>query len=195
MKNPIDARYWQNRYQLEDTPWDIGGISPAMQEVLESLASPDLRILIPGAGRGYEAGWLHRHGFRNITVCDWAKAALDGLRANCLDFPDENLILADFFNLRGEYDVILEQTFLSALHPDQWPSYMNHCADLLLPGGRLTGLLFASRFPKPGPPFGADESAYRSLLSPRFTIDAMGITPNSIRPRQGNELFFNATRI
>jgi len=190
----MDARYWQNRYETGDTPWDIGGNSPAIMDVLTQLAPKDLRILIPGAGHGYEVCWLHREGFSQVTVCDWAPSALEHIRKSCPGFPKEHLVESDFFELEGCYDLIIEQTFLSALPPETWPRYMDQCAKLLSPSGCLTGLLFASPFGRPGPPFGAYQQEYEALFSRRFWDLEIHLTSQSLGPRKGNELFFKACR-
>lgn len=190
----MDARYWQNRYESGDTPWDIGGISPAILDILTLLPSKDLRILIPGAGFGHEAKWLHERGFSNVTVCDWAPSAMQGLLTRCPDFPKDHLLTTDFFTLGGLFDLILEQTFLSALPQEKWPQYADQCKALLAPEGYLTGLLFATPFKQAGPPFGATIEDYVALLDERFNQVIIYPTPRSIGPRQGNELFFKASQ-
>jgi thiopurine S-methyltransferase len=64
--------------------------------------------------------------------------------------------------------------------------------ELLTDQGRLTGLLFASEFEKPGPPFGGTKMEYISIFEPYLEVEYMAIAANSIPPRQGNELLFSA---
>ncbi|MBI5915222.1 MAG: SAM-dependent methyltransferase, partial [Bacteroidetes bacterium] len=92
------------------------------------------------------------------------------------------------------FDLMLEQTFFCAIPPSLRTDYVNKAAQLLPPGKTLAGLLFASHFGKPGPPFGGTEAEYRKLFSPHFFIEAMEMCKNSILPRTGNELFFQLIR-
>ncbi len=191
---PLDETYWRARYLKGDTPWDIGCASPALVRFCQALPHKQVRILIPGAGFAHEAEWLWRHGFRNTFVCDWVEAAFAPLRQRVPDFPAEQMLVRDFFALEDTFDLILEQTFFCALPPARRPEYVRQCARLLPPGGVLAGLLFASHFPFQGPPFGGTEATYRRLLPPCFKIEEMALTPHSIAPRRGNELFFKALR-
>lgn len=190
----LGQTYWRMRYLKGDTPWDIGCAAPALVRFCRTLSSKQVRILIPGAGFAHEAEWLWRHGFCHTFVCDWVEAAFAPLRQRVPDFPSEQMLVQDFFALEGAFDLILEQTFFCALSPTRRPDYVRQCARLLPPGGMLAGLLFASHFPFEGPPFGGTEAEYRKLLRPYFQVEEMALTPHSIAPRRGNELFFRALR-
>lgn len=191
----LDARYWQSRYEEGNTPWDIDGISPAMLEYMTNLPSTELRVLIPGAGKAHEAAWLNMHGFQHVFVCDWAEGAFETFRHIVTDFPPHHMLVGDFFELIGEYDLILEQTFFCAIDPSLRSEYAKKCASLLNQGGKLAGLLFASVFDHPGPPFGGTKAEYLKIFEPHFNIIQMEISKKSIQPRLGNELFFEASVI
>lgn len=45
----------------------------------------------------------------------------------------------DFFNHRGEYDLIIEQSFFCAIEPELRIPYARHCHGLLRKGGKLSG--------------------------------------------------------
>ncbi len=186
----LDRDYWQNRYLEGNTPWDIGYASPPLKEFLDELTDLDTRILIPGAGRAYEAVYLHRKGFRQVVVCDWAEEAFEVLRKEESSFPTENLVCLDFFELEGSFDLILEQTFFCAIHPHQREAYVSKVENMLHQGGSLAGLLFSSPFEKAGPPFGGTKSEYQNLFSQKFEIKRLELAKNSILPRSQNELFF-----
>jgi hypothetical protein len=190
MPHHYDARYWEERYLAGDTPWDIQGVSPALILYFQRHMHPGQRILIPGAGRAYEAAWLHHHGFRDITVCDLTAEAFVHLKEQVPDFPLAQLHVGDFFDLEGTFDRIIEQTFFCAIDTELRKDYVLKMASLLAPGGELAGLLFASHFQADGPPFGGTAGEYRTLFESHFDILEMDITPWSIPPRLGNELFF-----
>lgn len=185
----LDAEFWENNYRQEHTPWDLGAVSPALKEYLDRITDKTLRILIPGAGSAYEAIYLHRAGFTQIYVCDWAPSAFGYLRREAPDFPEAHLIVADFFKLDLQVDLILEQTFFCAIAPELREAYAEKTAGLLAAGGKLAGLLFAFPFEQEGPPFGGTREEYERLFTPHFQILHLAISEASIKPRAGRELF------
>lgn len=189
----LDAAYWQARYTDGRDGWDTRGITPPLRAYFDQLeVAQQPRILIPGAGRGYEAECLHRAGFQNVFVADFAPEPLAALAARVSDFPSEHLLQADFFGLPTvlPYDLIVEQTFFCAINPDLRPAYARQCAALLRPGGTLAGLLFDTDFgPKTEPPFGGSREEYRGYFAPYFEFQHFEMAHNSIKPREGRELF------
>ena len=196
----FDAAYWQGRYDAARTNWDTGGITPPLQAWFDQLdVRRQPRILIPGAGRAYEAEYLHRAGFAQVFVADIAPAALEAVAGRVADFPADHLLLQDFFALEpspAPFDVIVEQTFFCALDPRLRPAYARQCAHLLRPGGTLMGLLFDVDFgPVQEPPFGGSRAEYRAYFSPYFEFRHFETATNSIPPRAGRELFICLKRI
>ncbi|GAB2767946.1 hypothetical protein HNQ93_000096 [Hymenobacter luteus] len=188
----LDAAYWQQRYLAGQTGWDTGGITPPLRDYFAQLGPPDARrILIPGAGRAYEAEYLHRQGWPNVWVADVATAPLQSLHQRVPDFPPQHLLQQDFFRLAPTpaYDLIVEQTFFCALDPGLRPAYAQQCAHLLQPGGTLMGLLFDTEFSQPGPPFGGSREEYREYFAPYFDFVHFDAATNSLPPRRGRELF------
>ena len=188
----FDAAYWQQRYAAGQTGWDAGAITPPLRAYFAQLGPPDARhILIPGAGYGYEAEYLHAAGWPNVWVADLAPAPLEALRQRVPGFPADHLLLTDFFDLPpvSPFDLLVEQTFFCALDPTLRPAYARQCARLLRPGGTLMGLLFDTEFSQPGPPFGGSGEEYRAYFEPYFDFVHFAPATNSLPPRQGRELF------
>jgi SAM-dependent methyltransferase len=190
----FDAAYWQARYATQGRAgWDAGRITPPLQAYFDQLkAELQPRILIPGAGRAYEAEYLHQAGFRHVVVADLAPEPLAEFAARVPDFPKENLWLSDFFNLgpAASFDLIIEQTFFCALPPTLRPAYAQQCAYLLRPGGKLVGLLFDTPFAgATEPPFGGTREEYASYFQPYFQFIHFETAYNSLRARAGRELF------
>lgn len=182
------ANYWQERYRRGDIPWDIGYPSPPLMHYAGQFPT-ETRMLLPGAGRSHEAIALHRLGYQQVWVCDWAAAPLEYVREQAPDFPEGHLLRQDFFKLQGTFALILEQTFFSALPPQRRPDYAEKMSKLLHPHGRLAGLLFARPFQHDGPPYGGTAESYRRLFEERFHIHQLQLSSHSIGPRRGNELF------
>ncbi|QNA42861.1 methyltransferase domain-containing protein [Lacibacter sediminis] len=186
----LNAEYWSNRYQQQQTGWDIGYGSTPLVEYLQSLKDKSISILIPGCGNAYEAEWLLQHGFTDITVLDISPVLTAALAERFKGQPI-NIITGDFFEHNGQYDLILEQTFFCALDPTLRSRYVEHMHQLLKPGGELVGVLFNKEF-EGGPPFGGSKAEYEELFSKHLHIKKMELCYNSILPRRGAELFFSA---
>jgi len=119
-----------------------------LQEYLPKMPK-DARVLIPGCGSAYEAGYLAENGFRRSG--DRLQPCGRGAGEENLARLGEIARLADFFDFDygSPYDVIYERAFLCALPPTIWPQYAPRTAQLLRPGGKLVGF-FSSRKPKRG---------------------------------------------
>ena len=62
--------------------------------------------------------------------------------------------------------------------------------DLLVRKGKLVGLLFDFELTEKGPPFGGSSTEYLNLFAEKFKNITLERCYNSIKPRNGNELFF-----
>ncbi|MCC9166563.1 TPMT family class I SAM-dependent methyltransferase [Pontibacter harenae] len=189
MSTKFNTAYWQSRYLKHQIGWDAGSITTPLKEYFEQLTNPELRILIPGCGNAYEAEYLFRNQFKNVYIADVVDAPLRNFFKRVPDFPEEQLLLQDFFDLTLQFDLIVEQTFFCALEPTLRSAYAQKCAQLLYPGSKLVGLLFDRQFEQEGPPFGGNAEEYRSYFEPYFEVVHFERAYNSIKPRKGQELF------
>jgi SAM-dependent methyltransferase len=181
--------YWEERYQKGETGWDAGKITTPIKEYINQLTNKNLKILIPGAGNGYEFDYLIEKGFQNVYVIDIAETPLENIKKRKPEFAS-HLIHSDFFTINTTFDLILEQTFFCALPPEMRPEYAEKMASLLNLKGKLAGLLFDFPLTAEGPPFGGSVSEYLNLFSEKFKIKMLGKAHNSIKPRENKELFF-----
>jgi len=187
-EKPLDQAYWDAQYKAKTTGWDLGTVSPPIQELIDTIEDKNSAILIPGGGNSYEAEYLLQQGFTNITVIDIAPTLIEVLQQKFVNQPHVKIILGDFFEHQGQYDWIIEQTFFCALPPTMRPKYVWKMHQLLAPKGKITGLLFNREF-KEGPPFGGNKLEYMNLFSGAFTIIKMEVCTNSVVPRANSELF------
>lgn len=186
----LDEQFWNQRYLTQNTGWDIGHISTPLQQYFAQYSNKDASILIPGCGNAYEAAYLLQSGFTQVTVVDISQYAIDAVTRRLHPYMGNALTVvhADFFDLSGQYDLIVEQTFFCALHPSLRKQYAMHMHRLLKPGGKLMGLYFNRPF-EVSPPFGGSIAIYQSLFEPLFTIKKMEPCYNSIAARANTELF------
>jgi len=180
--------YWSVRYRENNTGWDIGYPAPPIVEYFKQIENKNVRILIPGCGNAYEAEFLHNLGFRNVHVLDLTDEPLQNLRKRVPDFPAEHLHQGDFFQHKGEYDFIIEQTMFCAIDPVMRRTYAEKAHELLIEGGKLVGVLFNRNF-EGGPPFGGDVEEYHTYFDPLFKSVIIDPCHNSIEPRSGTEVF------
>lgn len=185
----LNSRYWQERYETQQTGWDVGTISTPIKTYVDQLTDKSLRILIPGCGNAHEASYLWENGYKNLFIADYAIEPLNNFKAKYPDFPSDQLLHKDFFELDDQFDLIIEQTFFCALDPKLRTDYAVKMHQLLKPHGKLAGVMFSCTFEKEGPPFGGNKEEYFALFESLFTIKIMEKCYNSIPPRSGNELF------
>ena len=128
-------------------------------------------------------------GFKNVYGLDISEEPIKQFKKNNPDFPENQLIIDDFFNHTQKYDLIIEQTFFCALQPELRPLYVNKMYELLNENGKLAGVLFSFPLSEKGPPFGGNYSEYKQLFSHKFSVITLQSCYNSIKPRQNNEFF------
>jgi methyl halide transferase len=198
MKNNLNTaqteNYWTDRYQTQNTGWDIGYPSTPLKEYIDQLTDKSISILIPGAGNAYEAEYLWAQGFKNIFVMDISAIPLQNFKAKNPLFPNEQLIEANFFEHTGQYDLIIEQTFFCSFEPtkENREMYGRQMAALLKPNGKLAGVWFDIPLIEGNMdkrPFGGSKNEYLQYLSTYFQIKTFETCYNSIEPRAGQELF------
>ncbi|GAA3611679.1 methyltransferase domain-containing protein [Flavivirga amylovorans] len=186
--------YWSKRYIDESTGWDLGRVSDPIRCYIDQLKNKDIKILVPGAGNAYEAEYLYKSGFNNTYIIDISELPLKNFKDRVPDFPDNQILHGDFFNLDDTFDLIIEQTFMCSFPPidNNREMYAKKMHELLKPKGKLVGLWF--NMPLSGDnftnrPFGGTKQEYSSLFSKYFEAKTFEEAYNSVSDRAGQELF------
>lgn len=185
----LSENFWQNKYETNKTGWDLGKISNPLKKYFDQLTDKSIRILIPGGGNSYEAEYLFNHGFTNVFVVDLAEEPLKNIKKRVKNFPSDNLIHQNFFDVKLTFDLIIEQTFFCAINPNLRTNYVKKVHELLSKNGKLIGLLFEAELNKDHPPFGGSKKEYLNYFQPKFDIEIMESCYNSKGLRKGMELF------
>lgn len=191
---PSSSTFWENKYQTQATGWDLGNISPPLKSFINTLENKNVAILIPGCGNAYEAEYLIQKGFTNITLIDIAPSLVETLQNKFAHQKQITVLLGDFFEHTGTYNLILEQTFFCALPPEMRQRYAWKMHQLLTRKGILAGLLFSRTFEN-GPPFGGSRLEYEQLFAKLFTFKTLKAAENSISNRANTELFFEFEKV
>ncbi|MFW2375195.1 MAG: methyltransferase domain-containing protein [Cellulophaga baltica] len=188
-----EESYWTTRYKEKQTGWDIGFAATPIKTYIDQLEDKNIKLLIPGAGNGYEAEYLIEKGFINVHILDISEIPLQDFKKRNPTFPDTHLHHANFFEFEGQFDIIIEQTFFCSFVPtaENRSAYAQQMASLLKEKGKLVGLWFAIPLTDDleKRPFGGDKKLYLSYLAPFFTEKTFQPSYNSIPPRQDRELF------
>lgn len=193
-ENPLDAKFWNSRWENNEIGWDIGVASPAITKYMDQYLAKNAKILIPGCGNAHEAEYLVANGFTNITLVDIAPKAVELLNEKFANTPNVKVLCKDFFLHEGHYDLIIEQTFFCTLPLPKRNEYAFKTASLLNKNGRIIGLLFDKTFEHQGPPFGGSVEDYKPIFETNFVIKTMEKCYNSIAPRVNSEIFINLVK-
>lgn len=185
----LSEKAWDNRYKNNDIGWDLGAVSPPLKAYFDQLENKELKILIPGGGNSYEAEYLFNKGFKNVFVVDLSETALENLKSRVPNFPKNQFLHDNFFNITDTFDLIIEQTFFCAINPTLRPTYVSKMKSILSKKGKLVGVLFDAKLHVNHPPFGGSKKEYLTYFKPHFTIDVFEKCYNSIKSRNGRELF------
>ncbi|MFT4666144.1 MAG: SAM-dependent methyltransferase [Polaribacter sp.] len=191
-KNDLE-QYWSKRYVDESTGWDLGLVSVPIRAYADQLQDKNIKILIPGAGNAYEAEYLYRSGFINTNIVDISTIPLQNFKERVPSFPADQIILGDFFELQGQFDLIIEQTFYCSFPPidNNRAQYVQQMHKLLKPNGKLVGLWF--NIPLTGDlekrPFGGTVPEYVKQFESHFEMQVFEEANNSVESRAGKELF------
>ena len=148
---------WEEKYQKGEVFWDRGAPSPPMKQYLERHAARG-RALVPGCGRGHEVALAVEFGL-DATGLDIAPTGVAEARALYPKLAGR-FVVGDLFNpppeMRGAFDVVLEHTCMSALHPTLRADYRRGIDLILRGGGLLVGVWYIEPDLDPGyagPPF------------------------------------------
>jgi len=111
METSLDQDFWNQRWENQQTGWDIGYASTPIVTFMDEYPNKDARILIPGCGNAHEAAYLLENGFTNLTVIDIAPMAVDQLKDKFKDKPEISVILGDFSIIRVSMILCLNRPF------------------------------------------------------------------------------------
>ncbi|MDA0347693.1 MAG: methyltransferase domain-containing protein [Verrucomicrobia bacterium] len=165
---------WEELYQNKEVFWNKGAPSPPMKQYLERHAVQG-RALVPGCGHGHEVALAVQLGL-DATGLDIAPTGVAEARTL---YPElaERFVAGDLFeppeNLRGIFDVVLEHTCMSGLHPTLRADYRRGIDLTLRPGGLLIGVWFINPDLDPGeegPPFPFSVTDLTALFADGYEI-------------------------
>ncbi len=182
---------WELDYRRGTARWSLGTPTPVFQALLAENIFPPGRMLVPGAGLGYDAREFARHRFEVVAV-DFAQDAVDAMRGALTPETRHAILQDDFFQLptalRDTFDYVLECCCYCAIDPTRRAEYADQIARMLKRGGAYIALAFPLGEHVGGPPFAVKPEELIALLQARgFTLLRRQVHPATIKPRQGRE--------
>ena len=186
----FNQTYWDGLFETGNTRWDIGYISTPLKEYIDQIENKSLKILVPGAGNGYETEYLYKKGFTNVYYNDFSTHVIENFKKRCPLFPEQFILNHDFFSITGHFDIIIELAFFTSFEPEKREELAKKIYTLLKPKGKYIGVFFNHVFGEEHPPFGAVKENYLELVKGMFKVKTFEPAYNSIKPRAGRELFF-----
>jgi SAM-dependent methyltransferase len=191
MQSITDASNWEERYQSQTTPWDLGEAAPAFKSLLNSENKPEPgKTAVLGCGRGYDAVLFAEFGFEVIGF-DFAPTAItDSISLAQKSQIKAQFLQRDIFDLKTEFpqhfDYVVEHTCFCAIPLERRTEYVQLVRSILRPNGKLIALFFTHNRPG-GPPFGSTPAQIRQYFEADFEFLFLEPVVNSVPSRQGEE--------
>jgi hypothetical protein len=149
----------------------------------------NMRVLVPGAGRGHDAVFLESCGY-SVVALDSSAIAKEEFHKL---YPQSKVDyrVCDYFKFvqtnTEKFDAFFEHTFFCALSPHLRFDYVKSLLSLLKKEGTFFGIFFKDMW-KSGPPFGSTQWEIRELFKDNFNIRLWQLSSHSIKSRLGLEL-------
>jgi SAM-dependent methyltransferase len=188
------AGNWDMYYDQNRDGWDLGGATPVFKRLAASARFTPGRMLVLGAGRGYDAREFSRHGFQ-VTAVDFASHAVSEMQRLAEEDAPVEILQQDIFTFPNKYDgtfdYILEYVCFCAIDPSRRNEYADVVTRLLKPNGLFIDLAYPLDGRKDGPPFGFSDKELLELFEERgFKLLSREKPEDSIPRRQGAEELF-----
>ena len=185
---------WDENYEQGTDGWDLGRPTPVFQRLLLSRQLVPGRMIVIGAGRGYDAREFARHGFQ-VTAVDFASQAVEEMHRLASPEAPVEILQHDIFtlpeSLNNSFDYVLEYTCFCAIDPQRRAEYADLVTRLLRPNGMYIDLAFPLDGRKGGPPFAVSVSEIIDLFEPRgFKLISREKPMDSVKSRRHAEELF-----
>ena len=185
---------WNANYEQGTDGWDLGRPTPVFQRLLRSQHLSPGRMIVLGAGRGYDAREFARRGFQ-VTAVDFSSEAVREMQRLASPEAPVEILQHDIFTLpaalNNSFDYLLEYTCFCAIDPGRRAEYADLVTRLLQPGGMYIDLAFPLDGRKGGPPFAVSAAEVLDLFRGRgFKLLSREKPVDSISARRHAEELF-----
>ena len=185
--------FWESLYKSKKDAWDLGKANPALLEFFKNPLCPKKgRVLVPGAGRGWDAvAWAQR-GHETLAV-DYAPTAVGILSGLAEKHSKLSVLNIDLFEMTPKstdpFDIIYEYGCFSAIHPGRRDEYFEVWDKMLRPGGLVIAIFYPliKTTSLGGPPHPTSEGELMARLDGVLEIEERVKPKKSVPERAGKE--------
>lgn len=182
---------WDELYRKGETFWDKGTASPPLREYLERHSLRG-RAILPGCGRGHDVALAVEHGLDAVGL-DIAPTGVAEAR-KLYPHLAERFVVGNLFDppaeFRDAFDLVLEHTCMSALHPTMRADYRRGIDLTLRCGGLLVGVWFIKPNLDPGeegPPYRFSVEELTKLFADGYEVVEDYVPKVAYPGREGRE--------
>jgi len=182
---------WEEIYQKGDAFWNRGAPSPPLMQYLARNQVRG-RTLVPGCGHGHEVALAVEHGLDATGL----EIAPTGVAEACALYPHlaGRFVVGNLFEppeeMRYAFDIVMEHTCMSGLHPTLRADYRRGIDLTLRPGGLVIGVWFIHPDLDPGeegPPYPFSVEDLTSFFADAYEIVEDYVPDVAFAGREGRE--------
>ena len=177
-------RWWNEAYDREDVPWDIGRPQAEIVAV-EQAGGIEGRTLDIECGTGAEARYLGSAG-HEVTGIDFSKSAIDTARDRT-DCRAVSFLTGDAFALSdrdlGTFDTVVDCGMLHTLEEGDRTTYAAELSSVFDGGGRVICLEFGLDAPDDWGPTPLSATDVRRTFGDGWTVDVVEPVPFETQQR------------
>jgi thiopurine S-methyltransferase len=184
----MDANFWHNRWQTNQTGWHDGTVNPLLIAHFPSLnVPPDGRVFVPLCGKSLDLGWLLSRGYTvaGAELSELAVAQLFtelGMAATISEVGKHkhyrgekiDIFVGDFFDLSrevlGPVDAVYDRAALVALPEPMRIEYAQHLKTLTASAPQLVIGYEYDQTVVTGPPFSVPSDELHRHYSDSYAL-------------------------
>ena len=185
--------YWESLYKNKKDVWDLGKVSAILEEFFKHASCPKTgRVLVPGAGRGYDAAAWAQRGHETLAV-DFSQTAFAALTSLSEKHKKLSVLNIDLFELSPKstepFDIIFEYGCFNSIHPGRRDEYFEVWDKTLTPNGVVIAALYPliRTTSLEGPPHPTSEGELMARLDGVFDMEEKIVPKKSLKERVGKE--------
>jgi thiopurine S-methyltransferase len=184
----MDASFWHNRWQTNQTGWHERDINPLLITHFPSLNAPSGgRVFVPLCGKSLDLGWLLSYGY-TVTGAELSELAVTQLFAELEIEPSIsavgklrlfsgeriNIFVGDLFDLSreilGPVDAVYDRAALVALPEAMRERYTAHLKAITALAPQLVIGYEYDQTVVPGPPFSVSADELHRQYSDSYSL-------------------------
>jgi thiopurine S-methyltransferase len=189
----MDANFWHNRWQTNQTGWHERAVNPLLITHFPSLnVPPGGRVFVPLCGKSLDLGWLLSHGY-DVAGAELNELAVTQLFADLGMEPTRSevgkhkhfrgekidIFVGDLFDLSremlGPVDAVYDRAALVALPEAMRAQYTAHLKSLTALAPQLVIGYEYDQTVVPGPPFSVTPDELHRHYSDAYTLTPLAL--------------------